>query len=69
MFAGIDVYNAGATEATLHLRCPEVGEITTVVNPGAITRLRTGWRSYCSSITFTTSAAAQLQFDNVAYLP
>ena len=69
VFAGIDVYNAGANEATLHLRCPEIGEITTVVNPGAITRLRTGWRSYCSSITFTTSAAAQLQFDNFAYLP
>jgi hypothetical protein len=69
VFAGIDVYNAGVTEATLHVRCPEVGEITTVVNPGAITRLRTGWRSYCSSITFTTSVGAQLQFDNLAYLP
>jgi hypothetical protein len=69
VFAGIDVYNAGATEATLHVRCPEVGEITTGVNAGAITRLKTGWRSYCSSITFTTSAAAQLQFDNFAYLP
>jgi hypothetical protein len=69
VLAGIDVYNAGVTEATLHVRCPEAGETTAVVNPGAITRLRTGWRSYCSSITFTTSVGAQLQFDNLAYLP
>jgi hypothetical protein len=69
VFAGIDVYNPGAAEATLHVRCPEVGEITISVNPGAMKRLRTGWHSSCSQVTFGMSPGAELQFDNLAYLP
>jgi hypothetical protein len=69
VFAGIDVYNAGATKATLRVRCPEAGEITMSVNPDAIYRLRTGWYSPCSKVTFGISEGAALQFDNLAYLP
>jgi hypothetical protein len=69
VFAGIDVSNPGAAEATLHVRCPEIGEITMSVNPGVMKRLRTGWRSSCSQVTFGISPGAELQFDNLAYLP
>jgi hypothetical protein len=69
VFAGIDVYNAGAAEATLHVGCPETGEIAISVSPGAIKRLRTGWHSPCSRVTFAISTGAELQFDNLAYLP
>jgi hypothetical protein len=69
VFAGVDVYNPGAAQATLSVRCQEAGEITTTVDPGAIKRLRTGWHSPCSRVTFASSAGAELQFDNLAYLP
>jgi hypothetical protein len=69
VFAGIDVYNAGAVDATLHVDCLEAGGITVSVNPSAIKRLRTGWHSPCSQVTFGMSAGAELQFDNLAYLP
>jgi hypothetical protein len=69
VFAGIDVYNAGPAEATLRVDCPEAGEITVSVGPGALKRLRTGWHSACSSVTFDISPEAELQFDNLAYLP
>ncbi len=69
VFAGIDVYNAGPAEATLRVGCLEAGEITMSVGPGALKRLRTGWHSACSSVTFDISPEAELQFDNLAYLP
>jgi hypothetical protein len=69
VFAGIDIYNPSATKAALRISCPEVGEIRTPIDPGAIKRLRTGWHSPCSRVTFAISSGAKLQFDNLAYLP
>jgi hypothetical protein len=69
VFAGIDVYNPGATEASLHVGCSEVQETTVSVSPGAMKRVRTRWHSACSQVTFGISAGAELQFDNLAYLP
>jgi hypothetical protein len=69
VFAGIDVYNAGGATATLRVGCPEAGELSISVDAGAVKRLRTGWRSPCSRVSFGSSAGAELQFDNLAYLP
>jgi hypothetical protein len=69
VFAGIDVYNPGAAAAMLRIGCPEVGDISMSISPGAIQRLRTGWHSPCSKVIFGISTGAELQFDNLAYLP
>ncbi len=69
VFAGMDVYNPGATGARLQISCSEVQRITVSIHPGEITRLRTGWHFPCPQVTFGISASAELQFDNLAYLP
>jgi hypothetical protein len=67
VFVGIDVYNAGATPASLRIQCPESEELTAFVDPGALKRLRTGWRLPCARVTFALSPGAKLEFDNLAY--
>ena len=69
VFAGIDVYNAGDAPANVRVRCSEAGEISISVDAGAIKRLRTDWRLPCSGVSFAVSASAELQFDNLAYVP
>ena len=69
IFAGIDVYNAGATEARLTVSCRKGQELTTTVPPHGLERLRTGWQTPCSEVHFATAAGSELLFDNLAYLP
>jgi len=69
VFAGIDVYNAGDAPASVRVRCLEAGETQISLDAGAIKRLRTEWRLPCSRVSFAFSPGAQLQFDNLAYLP
>jgi hypothetical protein len=69
IFAGIDVYNAGSKDASLRISCAGLPEVAVSLDAGQIKRLRTNWQSPCSEVTFTTSTAAELQFDNLAYIP
>ncbi|MGA8299389.1 MAG: hypothetical protein WB817_07880 [Terriglobales bacterium] len=69
VFAGIDIYNAGAAPASLRILCSQDQEIAVSIDAGAIPRLRTDWRRPCSKLTFAFSTGTQLQFDNLAYLP
>jgi hypothetical protein len=68
VFAGIDIYNAGDSPATVRVACPEAEENVVFVEAGAIKRLRTGWRLPCSRVSFVLSPGAKIQFDNLAYL-
>jgi hypothetical protein len=68
IFAGIDVYNDGDTDATLTIRSPELRELSFTIKPKELRRLRTAWRDPSSQVSFNFSNAALLRFDNLAYL-
>jgi len=69
VFAGIDVYNGGSQAATVTMHCPEAQRISVTVGPDQLLRVRTGWHEACASVVFEYPPDAQLQFDNLAYLP
>jgi hypothetical protein len=74
VFAGIDVYNPGASEARLQADCSSERRFRVSIEPGELKRLRTGWHHPCDQVTFVTSRDAtstdvELQFDNLAYQP
>jgi len=66
-FVGLDVYNDGAQEATVIMRCPEMREVTFTIKPGELRRLRTGWPDPSSRVDFTFKNGEGLIFDNLAY--
>jgi len=68
VFAGIDVYNDGASEATVTVRCPELREISYTIKPGQLRRLGTEWRDPTSMVRFDFKNGEGLRFDNLAYL-
>jgi hypothetical protein len=67
VFVGIDVYNGGASEATVTLRSPEIRETSYTVKPGELRRIRTGWRDPSSAVVFDLKNGDGLEFDNLAY--
>ena len=67
IFVGIDVYNGGTSEATVTVHSPELREISYVVKPGELRRIRTGWRDPSSIVAFDLKNAEGLEFDNLAY--
>ena len=69
IFVGVDVYNAGSSEATIVVRSPEIREKSFTVKPGQLQRLRTGWRDRSSALIFEVKNGEGLRFDNLAYLP
>jgi hypothetical protein len=68
IFAGVDVYNDGNTEATVTIHSPEIREVTFTIKPKELRRLITEWRDTSSSVIFDVSSASALRFDNLAYL-
>lgn len=68
IFAGIDVYNDGDTEAKAIIRSPETREVSFAIKPKELRRLRTGWQDSCSSVSFEFVNGQALRFDNLAYL-
>jgi hypothetical protein len=69
IFVGVDVYNGGASEATVTIRSPEIPEVSFTVKPGQLQRLRTGWGNASSSVIFELTNGEGLRFDNLAYAP
>lgn len=67
IFAGIDVFNGGTSDATIVIHSPEIREISFTIKPGQLQRLRTGWRDASSKVIFELKNAAGLRFDNLAY--
>jgi hypothetical protein len=68
LFAGVDVYNDGDADATVTVRSPETGEVSYTVKPKELRRLRTGWRTPSSKVTFAFTNGEGLRFDNLAYV-
>ncbi len=67
VFAGIDVYNDGAMDATVAVRSPEIRELSFPVRAGELRRIRTNWQDRSSAVTFEFSHGEGLHFDNLAY--
>jgi hypothetical protein len=68
IFAGVDVYNGGASDATVAIRSPKIREVSFTVKAGQLQRLRTGWRDVSSSIILELKNGEGLRFDNLAYV-
>ena len=68
IFAGIDVYNDGDTDATVTVRAPETREVSCIIKPKELRRLRTGWREPSSKVSFVFANGQGLRFDNLAYV-
>ncbi len=68
VFVGVDVYNGGASEATVTVHAPEIRELSFTIKPGQVQRIRTGWRDAASSVVFEMKNGEHLRFDNLAYL-
>jgi hypothetical protein len=68
IFAGMDVFNDGSSEATVTVRCPEIREISFTIKPGRLRRLRTEWRDPSSKVRFDFKNGEGLLFDNLAYI-
>jgi hypothetical protein len=69
IFVGMDVYNSGASVATITIHSPEIRASQFMVKPGELRRLRTGWNDLSSSVDFDLKNGEGLLFDNLAYRP
>ncbi len=67
IFAGIDVYNDGDTDAVVAIHSPENRELTFTIKPKELRRLKTGWRDTSSTVIFDVTNGGTLHFDNLAY--
>jgi len=68
VFVGIDVYNAGKSDAYVTIHALDVREESFTVKSGELRRLRTGWTEPTSKVIFVLKNGAGLRFDNLAYL-
>jgi hypothetical protein len=68
IFAGLDVYNDGDSDATVTVRSPEVREMAFTIKPKELRRLRTSWRDPSSQVSFDITNGDKLRFDNLAYI-
>ncbi len=63
----LDVYNPTDKEVVLTIRGPEMREVIFHLKPGALQRIRTGWKVRASKVAFESSDLGSLRFDNFAY--
>jgi len=68
IFAGVDIYNDGDSDATVTVRSPENREVSFTIKPKELRRLRTDWRDASSHVSFDITNGQALRFDNLAYL-
>ncbi len=69
IFMRADVYNPTDKEIALTIRAPEIREVTLVLKPGALQRIKTGWMNRASVISMEAEGLSNLRFDNLAYSP
>jgi hypothetical protein len=67
VFAGIDVYNGGSSEATVTLRSENPLAVVVSIRPGELRRIRTFWKETTSHVAIELKHGENLRFDNLAY--
>jgi hypothetical protein len=78
IFAGVDAYNDGDTDATITVRSAtvqssvvrpgETREVSYTIKAKELRRLRTGWLEPSSKVSFAFTNGQGLRFDNLAYV-
>jgi hypothetical protein len=68
IFAGVDVYNGAASDATVTIHSAENSEISFTLRAGQVQRLRTRWRGVSSNVIFELKNGQGLRFDNLTYI-
>ena len=73
VFAGVDAYNDGDTDATITVRSSvarpgETREVSYTIKPKELRRLRTGWLEPSSKVSLAFTSGQGLRFDNLAYI-
>ena len=64
---GIDVYNGGASEATITIRSENASAVAATLRPGELRRIRTSWKDTASVVTIELKNGNGIRFDNLAY--
>lgn len=67
IFAGVDIFNTGASDAVVTIHSAETSVVTVTVKPGEMRRVRTDWHERSGKIDFEFKNGAGLRFDNLAY--
>ena len=68
IFAGIDIYNGGSSDAVVNISSPETRMVSVSLKPGELRRVRTGWRDASSVVNFRLLHGEALHFDNLAWI-
>jgi hypothetical protein len=68
VLVGLDAYNDGDRDAVVTLGSKEAGDLTFVIRPKELRRLRTGWRDPGAKVQLQVSHGEGLRIDNLAYL-
>jgi hypothetical protein len=61
----LDVYNGGASPATVTASCSGQPTVTATVPVGTVATIQTGWTAACASVTIGTSNGWDTNFDNL----
>jgi hypothetical protein len=67
VFLGIDAYNDGDHDARITVSSDQTREISFILKPKELRRLRTGWRDSSWRVSFDIQNGQGLRFDNLAY--
>ena len=68
IFAGLDVYNAAESDATITFRGAELAEKRFIIKPKELQRIRTEWRDAKPDVSLDVLNGEGLIFDNLAYV-
>ena len=68
VFAGIDVYNGGESDAAVTWAAEGMRAVTVTVKAGELRRVRTGWVVATSKVKVTVVGGESLRFDNLAWV-
>lgn len=68
IFAGLDIYNAGQSDATITLRAADLAEKMFTLKPRELQRVRTDWRGATPDVSLDILNGKDLIFDNLAYV-
>jgi hypothetical protein len=68
IFAGLDVYNAAESDATITFRAAELAEKKVTIKPKELQRIRTDWREAKPDVSLDVLNGEGLIFDNLAYV-
>jgi hypothetical protein len=68
IFAGIDVNNAGSSQATLTFHAEGLPDVVTTLAPGQLLRIRTGWNAATPLVILETQSGSEFKFDNLAFV-